>query len=973
MKRFLVFCIIILVSVTIGYMTYYFIQDNEKMTIEVSYYQINMGEERVIEIERVKPKTTTEISYEVTDPTVISFDEATMKITPLAGGTSTINITTTNENIANLAVEVNVGDGSIVNPYFIRNITDLTNIGIGSLETGFTLSDSYRLTNDIILSDDWTPISGIGGFSGTFYGDFHTIKNVNVTNASAGSVVNAGLFDCIADKGIVQYLTVDSVNINGSFDNAGAVAGINYGNIKNCTVSNSLVVNLNNSQSSTVGGVVGWNKKVNILGSEAYISKVAVSATISGKGYVGGIAGRNTAGYIYNCFTTDLSDISSANIDACVGGIAGENGNDTDTFSVIKDCYNLATLTFDSTYSGGVVGRNVIDTVNSEEDKLINYIVGCYYLKSGTDTYFGVGSYDEDVDASLSTHILWDYGIMGVSGKTITELKIKSTFVSHKAKTGTEIISWNFTGAWSLGVNATPQINFDGGDVSIGLGTLNLGNSISTPEQFTTNFKNNGTYVVEQDIDLGGVEWTPLCAIDDGFRGTISGVWLEDEGRYAKIYNFVLPSADYAGFFSLIESKGSISNLGFDEVTTKNVDTGEYISVLDFGIVAGKNMGVVENIQLYGNNNIKTIAKSGSIRTYVGGIVGENYGSVTGAICNVGDIGAKSIGETAFQGMFIGGIVGKNVQSVSNCGITGGTVELEDIYWGAAGGIVGINTTELIGGITATLATVQSCYFTNALVKTSSLSEDRWSHFGGGVVGNLASGSVVYNYVSGSVQGIRVGGLVGICYANVNENMFEGEVVGTEVGGAICFTIWPAKVLNNYIGGVLRNVAGANSYKAAITAYARRITIEKAVCSNNFITCVYDNVNGMAYGEMGVDRTGIDGYNIRGFIDIVAAILGIPGDLYETCYGTNNVMNTSITKDYETFGIPVVDDVIYFVFGNEEALYMVTDVQAKGTGVDGYKVFRDAKYLDTIWNFSDGGEYPKLKNVVNVPTNDEFN
>ena len=129
--------------------------------------------------------------------------------------------------------------------------------------------------------------------------------------------------------------------------------------------------------------------------------------------------------------------------------------------------------------------------------------------------------------------------------------------------------------------------------------TVNVsGNPISTIEELKAMDNQYGDYQLTCDIDLEGIEWTPI-----NFSGNFSG------GGYT-IYNLTINSdEDNIGFFGRLD--GNVRDINFDNVTINA--SGRPISV---GTVAGTVKGSVTNI------SVEVGSINASKGTNVGGIVG---------------------------------------------------------------------------------------------------------------------------------------------------------------------------------------------------------------------------------------------------------------------------------------------------------------------------------------------------------------
>lgn len=212
----------------------------------------------------------------------------------------------------------------------------------------------------------------------------------------------------------------------------------------------------------------------------------------------------------------------------------------------------------------------------------------------------------------------------------------------------------------------------------------------------------DGTYIITQDIDLGGDYWTPLfnhsgdsLSFDSAFSG-----YLDGNGNTIKNICIDTGAVDglTLGLFGRINN-GVIKNIVFDNATIAT--EGELEKVKYVGILAGavKN-SAIEAISVNGEIAVKGI-------DYVGGVVGYMYGEMTtvkvGTESNSLNIVATV--NSATNPTHIGGIAGSFDGVLSDFSVS---VELTvenvvsggDIY---AGGIAGRSLGQLsdIGSLTA--------------------------------------------------------------------------------------------------------------------------------------------------------------------------------------------------------------------------------------------------------------------------------
>lgn len=230
--------------------------------------------------------------------------------------------------------------------------------------------DSYSRNLVVSLQTDLDlegrDFDGIPIFCGRFEGNGHTIRGLNF--AKDGSA--QGFFRYLTDTALVQNLHLEGeIHMEGSAAEIGAVAGQNSGTIRNCSFTGSI------SGKAFIGGIAGQNMVSGVL------ENCKVSGSLSGDHFVGGLAGKN-AGVVRSCVneatinespqenTVELTDITldsamqseAANTVTDLGGIAGNSTG------YIRDCKNLANIGHASMgYNiGGIVGTQSGTVQNCE-------------------------------------------------------------------------------------------------------------------------------------------------------------------------------------------------------------------------------------------------------------------------------------------------------------------------------------------------------------------------------------------------------------------------------------------------------------------------------------------------------------------------------------------------------------------------------------------------------------------------------
>ncbi len=191
--------------------------------------------------------------------------------------------------------------------------SDCTSVSSATQLSNMTGTYAYKLSSDISLSGNWTPISG---FSGYLNGNGYTISGSITITPDANN--NAGLFGLLSNAYIVNLklkLTI-TVSNTGSNVSAGILAG---------TMSEDSVVLSNTVEDSSLsvysrvayaGFIAGTASSALFSRCEATNSAIAASSSSTKKGALAGV-GNNTT--IYDCSYSTCSGVS-ANFGESVSG-----------------------------------------------------------------------------------------------------------------------------------------------------------------------------------------------------------------------------------------------------------------------------------------------------------------------------------------------------------------------------------------------------------------------------------------------------------------------------------------------------------------------------------------------------------------------------------------------------------------------------------------------------------------------------
>ena len=198
------------------------------------------------------------------------------------------------------------GSGTSSDPYEIGSVSDW-NIAVANPKGNY-----YKLTSDIdfnnkrfyMLGNSSNITSNDNSFTGSLYGDGHTIKNANIEGINYTGLIGY-------NSGTLEYLNTDNVTISGE-DYTGTV-GYNTNKILGMNITNVDV-----SGKNYVGAVAG-----NSVGRPPIVNEISITGSIKGCNYVGGAVGNTKSdsgtGYVSNILV-------NASIEATSGDAAGISG-----------------------------------------------------------------------------------------------------------------------------------------------------------------------------------------------------------------------------------------------------------------------------------------------------------------------------------------------------------------------------------------------------------------------------------------------------------------------------------------------------------------------------------------------------------------------------------------------------------------------------------------------------------------------
>ena len=639
--------------------------------------------------------------------------------------------------------------------------TEVEYISISSESDLFALAanchlDSYSknkvvsLTSDIVLTRDFTPIPI---FSGTFDGQGHTIKGLNV----GGKVTYAGLFGILDKSATVKNLLVSGVVVpEGDISSTGGIAAENNGTIDNCVFTGYV------RGSKKTGGIVGVNNGiVSNCNNFAYVNvdikdgKVSVKdikslsisnitailsiKTINACEDIGGIAGYNN-GIIVSC--SNNNTVGTADNGYSVGGIAGTNEG------YISLCTNVASVHGNSKV-GGIIGTGVpfvkkaysedlLSGPKKEVDNLLSIVDNFTYdLDADTNNITASINSILSTIASASNHANYLVReVKNVANDKITEVNGIVDF-GNSAVTGLK--------------NISSEVSNVGEDLSEGIGNIKSGVDVFTKASDIWEIIDKIPDAI-QYIDAGMDSFTDIS--DD-----INDATTELEEMMQNLESVGIPS--------------------FSTVSDEFTDAVTYLTN-DMKTISGQMKGLSNSV----NNTEKNVTKNVRSVTAEAKNVSNGLFDVAYSLSDISvstflkDVSAESLssGDNHF------GIV-------ESCLNTGSVSGVENI-----GGIAGITTLSGIPSITDNKdgegVTIKSLQYRSIISYSRNYGYITGSGSNiGSICGTQKLGAVSncqgYGYVA-STDGSYVGGIVGNCSGLVKSCFSKAPLYGKSyVGGII--------------------------------------------------------------------------------------------------------------------------------------------------------------------------------------------
>lgn len=291
---------------------------------------------------------------------------------------------------------------------------------------------------------------------------------------------------------------------------------------------------------------------------------------------------------------------------------------------------------------------------------------------------------------------------------------------------GINVSDWE-NGTSIDGAEANEAYSYDSNTKTI---TIYSGEGLKVAADVANSGDTDINIILDNDIDLTGIEWTPIGTESRPYTGTFDG-----NNKTIRGLEINQSGTDNVGLIGYLGSEGKVQNVVLANISVSGAN---YV-----GGIAGQTDGTVENCSVNGT-------VTGQNQT--GGIVGRNFSTISGC----------SAEGTVTGNINVGGISGLCVPNydTGTSSLIGSTIE--GCHSTAA--VSGISS---VGGVVGNLGngcSLMACYSTGDVTATIT---DGYAHVGG-VVGINSQGTVTACYhATGeitSLGGSRIGGIVGENY-----------------------------------------------------------------------------------------------------------------------------------------------------------------------------------------------------------------
>ena len=659
----------------------------------------------------------------------------------------------------------------------------------------------------------------------------------------------------------------------------GGVVGLNAGQIIDCgsnmpnpeeSVQSSLYAGLGGASADFTGGIAGCNK-----GSLTTTSAAPVSGTVKGRNFVGGIAGYNdgTTGAVgeINGYTEESVYVEGNNF---VGGVTGLN---TSVMLLQGTLSPNAAGVKGNSYVGGYAGANIItgtatislsggtaavEAAGAFAGGLFGYNrivtadrLGNLFEAAGADAGAGGG----DVSRMLEAAWTGDSQSAGGSGPDLSILTSQILAIDNEDDTAGSmtIQSGSIGGSVQAGVFAGGLLGYNAARTNLTISGYTGGASVTATSAVTDvgsfpskygsgrSYSFSGGilgYVTEnttlQSCQAGGTVTASgatylggLAEVNEGriFDCSVSGVGGDTPRAYVGgivgLNGFAANPAEISGSTcSAVSGSDVVGGTAAENYGTIYVGGAAGTTVTGAGRtggVAGTNRGKIFVSSVSDDMSVRVSQAAVANKAYVGGIAGENYGTIT-ADASMSSYAQISLGMTGSADA-MGGVAGWNegtIDHVTYMGSIGSGEGITSKNASAYGGIAGIN-----------VGVIDSCKL--------------------GTDGNSVN-------------------------IDVSGNSYVGGVAGRNSGSALIRNILPYEDGNpdNHISAVHINTLGASATGGIAGVNEEKATVKEAYSGRSWTIRAEGTTTGPTGGIIGLHTSSQGLYGLMNY----AGTVGVSGD-----------------------------------------------------------------------------------------------
>jgi hypothetical protein len=690
------------------------------------------------------------------------------------------------------------------------------------------LSGDYVLGSNVDCSAtvNWNSGEGfvpIGDNTNIFTGSFDG-RDFNITGLyiNRPSTPYQGLFGYVEGASISNVGLVD-VNVSGSRGVGGLV-----GQAYSSSVSSSFASGDVSGFSYYVGGLVGYLE-------ESMLTNSFSSGDVTGSSnYVGGLVGQASSSSVSGSFAS--GDVSGS---SGVGGLVGSLSNN----SSVSNSFASGDVS-GSSGVGGLVGQASSSSVSNSfasgdvtGSSNVGGLVGYFYSSSVSSSFVsgvvtGSSSVGGLVGYFYSSSVSYSYynstlnGMDDVSGKGVgkTTSQMKNLYTYS---------GWDFVNTWGINVrdssanNGYPFLrwqgythNFDSSSVPV-VSLVDVNSITSTGAVVYGELVSKGSYdpvnVHFEYKRFFDDVWTSTSVNSDVSVGVFSATLSDLNSSTSYDYRFI---AGFGSDLTVFDSGTFVTDNNFAGGSGRLSDPFLIETCADLQLMNYNQSTLKAHYALSSNVDCSATVNWNSGEGFVP--IGDNTniftGSFDGRDFNITGLFINRP-STPYQGLF-GNTYGASISSVGLVDMTisgsysvGGLVGFLNNYSSISNSFVsGSVSGSSVGGL------VGEAYYSS--VSNSFVSGDVSGSSGvGGLVSYLDSSSISNSFVSGDVSGSsNVGGLVGSSYlGSVSNSFVSGDVSGSSSVGGLVGYLEDAMLTNSFVSG---DVSGSSNYVGGLVGYS---------------------------------------------------------------------------------------------------------------------------------------------------------